>query len=180
MSYYVYIHTCPNGKKYIGLTTNQPSKRWGYNGIHYKSNKHFYSAIQLYGWSNIDHKIFEVNTIAEMEYLEEYLIAFYNTRNPLFGYNITKGGEHTVLGLHWRVINRKGSPNKGKPMSDEQKKKISNSLKGFHHSEETKNKLKGRTAWNKGIPMSDEVKKKQSNKMKGRKRIYNEDGTYHY
>lgn len=178
--FYVYIHTCPNGKKYVGLTTNQPSKRWGYNGIHYKSNKHFYSAIQKYGWDNIEHRIFEVDTIAEMEYLEEYLIAFYNTRNPLFGYNITKGGEHTVLGLTWKCKTKRVSCNKGVPMSEEQKKKISNSLKGFHHSEETKAKMKGRIPWNKGISTSDEVKMKMSKKMKGRKRIYNEDGTYHY
>lgn len=178
--FYVYIHTCPNGKKYVGLTTTEPKKRWGSNGIKYKSNKHFYSAIQKYGWNNIDHRVFEVDTLKEMDYLEKYLIAFYNTIDPLYGYNISQGGDHTVLGLHWRVINRKGSPNKGKPMSDEQKKKISNSLKGFHHSEETKAKMKGRIPWNKGISTSDEVKMKMSNKMKGRKRIYNEDGTYHY
>lgn len=29
MKYWVYIHTCPNGKKYVGLTTQEtPLLRW--------------------------------------------------------------------------------------------------------------------------------------------------------
>ena len=28
-----------------------------------------------------------------MDYLEKYLIAYFNTTNPEFGYNVTKGGE---------------------------------------------------------------------------------------
>ena len=38
--FYVYIHTCPNGKKYVGLTTTDPKDRWR-KGEGYKSNKHF-------------------------------------------------------------------------------------------------------------------------------------------
>ena len=34
--YTVYMHICPNGKKYIGITKQKPIKRWGYNGINYK------------------------------------------------------------------------------------------------------------------------------------------------
>ena len=44
----VYIHTSPNGKVYIGITSRDAEKRWN-NGHNYKPNKHFYSAIQKYG-----------------------------------------------------------------------------------------------------------------------------------
>ena len=53
--YYVYIHTCPNGMRYIGMTKDI-SKRWK-NGQGYIDNKEFYNAIQLYGWENIQHEI---------------------------------------------------------------------------------------------------------------------------
>ena len=37
----VYKHTCPNGKVYIGITCQNPIKRWK-GGSGYKNNKHFY------------------------------------------------------------------------------------------------------------------------------------------
>ena len=208
--FYVYIHTCPNGKKYVGLTTIDPKKRWR-RGNGYKSNKHFYFAIQKYGWDNIEHQVIEIDTMSEMYYLEKYLISYYQTNNPDFGYNNSIGGEKSSYGYRWHHTEetkkkigtmKKGkhcseetkrkmseslkgriAPNKGIPHSEETKRKMSESLKGKHHSKETKKKiseaLKG-NQYHKGISISDEVKMKLSNKMKGRKRIYNEDGTYHY
>lgn len=169
--FYVYIHTCPNGKKYVGLTTTEPKERWGLNGVKYKSNKHFYSAIQKYGWNNIEHQVFEVDTKEEMFFLEKYFISYYQTNNPGYGYNNSIGGEGGTAGCHLSIETRhkisesqKGNQyRKGKHCSEEIKKKISESHKGVK---------KG--------PHSEETKKKMSNKMKGRKRIYNEDGTYHY
>lgn len=93
MSYYVYIHTCPNSKRYIGIHEGEhPQNRWGYNGIRYKSQL-FYRAIKKYGWSNIIHDIYEVDSQSEMFYLEKYLIRFYNTTNILYGYNVSTGGD---------------------------------------------------------------------------------------
>ena len=200
--FYVYIHTCPNGKKYVGLTTTEPKKRWGLNGAKYKSNKHFYRAIQKYDWNNISHQVFEVDTLKEMYYLEKYLIAYYQTNNPDFGYNKSSGGENGGVGCHrseetkrkmsetnkGRISNRKG-----KHHSEESKKKISESQKGnqYHkgkpHSEETKKKIsevkKGCIPWNKGVhlesPMkgkhhSEEAKKKISETLKRRNAIKKE------
>ena len=62
MGYYVYIHTCKvNGKKYVGVTGRNPESRWK-EGRGYKTNKHFYSAILKYGWTNFEHEVFEVDT----------------------------------------------------------------------------------------------------------------------
>ena len=160
--FYVYIHTCPNGKKYVGLTTTEPKKRWGLNGAKYKSNKHFYRAIQKYDWNNISHQVFEVDTLKEMYYLEKYLIAYYQTNNPDFGYNKSSGGEVSSAGCHRSEEIRKkiseshkgNQYHKGKHHSAETKHKMSEIKKGVKrgpHSEETKAKMKGRIPWNKGL-----------------------------
>ena len=40
MNYFVYVHSCPNGKKYVGITRQIPKKRWN-NGYGYVKNEHF-------------------------------------------------------------------------------------------------------------------------------------------
>ena len=169
-SFYVYVHICPNGKKYIGLTTADPKERWGLNGNGYKANKHFYSAIQKYKWDNIDHQVIEVDTENEMYYLEKYLIAYYQTNKKEFGYNKSSGGEAKSLGCHRSDETKKkmSESQKGKHVSDETKKKISEALKGKHFSEETKKKLSEAHKGVKKSPHSDETKKKISESLKGR------------
>lgn len=94
MGYFVYIHTnLTNGKRYVGLTTQKPIHRWGHQGNHYRGNKHFWSAIQKYGWDGFEHTVIECDTREEMIYLEKYFIAFYETKNPIKGYNVLPGGQ---------------------------------------------------------------------------------------
>ena len=40
-TYSVYEHICPNGKRYIGITSRNPKLRWGKNGIGYKYHNIF-------------------------------------------------------------------------------------------------------------------------------------------
>ena len=63
-NYIVYMHTTPNNKVYIGITCQNPKKRWAY-GYGYKKNKYFFSAIQKYGWNNIKHIIIAENLSKE-------------------------------------------------------------------------------------------------------------------
>lgn len=44
-----------------------------------------------------------------------------------------------------------------------------NPMRGKTHTEEWKQKMRGKTSWNKGIPMSDEAKQKSSESHKGQK-----------
>ena len=91
MSYSVYIHVNKvNGKKYVGVTTYDPIKRW-LSG--YQHNKHFNAAIKKYGWKNFDHYIVEVESAEKMYELEKQYISFYQTTNPDKGYNSSRGGE---------------------------------------------------------------------------------------
>ena len=92
--YTVYMHICPNNKRYVGITRRNPRRRWGSCGQRYKEhNKHFYNAIQKYGWENIQHEIIaEEVTKKTAEWLEKYYIALYQTTDRRFGYNHAQGG----------------------------------------------------------------------------------------
>lgn len=92
-NYYVYKHTSPNGKIYIGIT-NDIKRRWQGNGREYlKSSPHFAEAIKLYGWDNIKHEILNQNVSKnKAEELEKQYIKEYDTQNPKKGYNIAEGG----------------------------------------------------------------------------------------
>ena len=86
--YYVYVHTVPNGKVYIGQT-KQIQKRWN-NGEGYIDNSPFYKDITTYGWNNIKHEI--IAEFSEREpavQLESVLIALLKTENANYGYNQT-------------------------------------------------------------------------------------------
>ena len=79
---YLYMHVCPNGKKYIGITMQEPNQRWR-DGKGYCKNKHFYNAILKYGWNNIQHIIlFSDLTEDEANEIEEKLIDEMDLTNP--------------------------------------------------------------------------------------------------
>ena len=86
--FYVYVHTVPNGKIYIGQTKD-PLKRWN-NGEGYVGNRPFYKDIQVYGWNNIKHEIVtrceDKDTAIK---LEAVLIALLKSENEDYGYNQT-------------------------------------------------------------------------------------------
>ena len=92
--YTVYKHTTPNNKYYIGITRQNPLKRWQ-KGFGYKGQV-FYNAIQKYGWDNIQHEIIKDHlTEKEAQQLEIDLIKEYKSNHPEFGYNISSGGKGT-------------------------------------------------------------------------------------
>lgn len=94
MSYTLYMHICPNGKRYIGITRQFPiNDRWR-KGKGYKNNTYFYRAIKKYGWENIEHHIISsFLSREEAEQKEQLLIDSYKTTDPKYGYNLTSGGE---------------------------------------------------------------------------------------
>lgn len=93
-AYSVYCHLNKiNGKRYFGITKQQPEKRWGRNGRNYK-NQAFYNAIQKYGWDNFEHIILFTNVSKEFaENKEIELISEFKTFNCDYGYNLALGGD---------------------------------------------------------------------------------------
>lgn len=99
-TYSVYIHTVPNGKVYIGITSRKPEKRWNY-GYGYANNKHFDQAIRKYGWDSIKHEIVASGlSRSEAEKMERKFIAEYQSDDREHGYNILKGGNVSDGGWH--------------------------------------------------------------------------------
>lgn len=176
--YSVYKHTSPSNKVYIGITSmNPPDKRWK-NGLGYYQNKHFYSAIQKYGWDNFKHEILFVDlTKQEAEEKEVELIALYNATNRENGYNKDNGGTSvgrltdeqkrrlSEIGKE-RMKDKENNPMYGKHHSDEAKRKIRAARTGTHLSEEVKEKISkshsGIKNYLYGKHLSEETKRKIS------------------
>ena len=196
--YCVYCHTNrTNAKRYVGITKNNPNRRW-MGGQGYKCNRHFYSAIQKYGWDNFEHEIIVSGlSFEDAKEIEKTLIKEWNLQDPHFGYNMTAGGdglysprsetrekmsiaaksEHrlTLLSVarekaHKVCVGSRHSP--------ETIQKMSQAKLGHAVSQETKDKIsqskRGHPSWNKGIPCSDETRKKISESAKKRKPISEE------
>ena len=86
-TYCVYAHINKiNGKIYIGQTIHgdNPVKRWGYNGAHYKAQPYFYNAIQKWGWDSFDHEVIANHlTAKEADEFEKLLIKKLNTTKSI-------------------------------------------------------------------------------------------------
>ena len=92
MIWYIYKHTSPNGKVYIGQTRQTLNNRW-LEGDGYKHNKLFFKDIKKYGWYCFEHEVLCVcDSQAEADTQEIRFIALYDATNPKYGYNILEGG----------------------------------------------------------------------------------------
>lgn len=145
-NYLLYKHTSPSGKVYVGITCQRPDDRWR-GGKGYSYNDHFFNAIMKYGWENIQHEILAAGlTRAEACTMERALIALYHSDDPACGYNHTTGGDHTSLSpesCHKLSESHRGprNPNWGKPMSEEQRRKIGDANRGHRHGAEARRKM---------------------------------------
>ena len=90
--YYVYKHTSPSGKVYIGVTGQKPRLRWQ-NGLGYRTQEYFYRAILKYGWDQFRHEIvYQTESYADANSKETELIAEHKSTDKNYGYNIEGGG----------------------------------------------------------------------------------------
>lgn len=146
----VYMHTNrENGKKYIGITSQKPTRRWQ-NGLHYNTQPYFWRAIQKYGWDGFQHEILYTELNQERaERLEVELIEKYQTRALDKGYNVAIGGNARSGWNH----------------TEEAKQRMSKSRKGRAVAESTRKKISDA---NRGRKMSDEAKIKMSIAKKGK------------
>ena len=125
MMYTVYCHTNKeNNKKYVGITTWKPEKRWS-NGRGYRNNSYFYHAIKKYGWDNFIHEILFTNLSKEEAIeMETKLIKDWNLIDREKGYNIEGGGlTHQHMSVETRA--KLSRSHTGKKASEEAKKNMS-------------------------------------------------------
>lgn len=188
--YKIYKLTAPDGRCYIGQTSRpKPNYRW-VGGKAYKECPAIQEAIEAYGWDSFTHEIIdECHDEETATKKEQYWIAYYRATENEYGFNLTSGGKYGYT--HSESSKEKTSRSHmgirpsdetrqklreialaRPPMSEEQKRKISDSnygrwvpkerrersrvaLVGHVISEETKAKIrdanKGNTARSKKV-----------------------------
>jgi group I intron endonuclease len=179
MQWFVYSLTSPSKKMYIGKTNNMYMRMAQHKNAAKRGVKRkICTAIRKYGFDAFDLKILEQTDSEEKCFdLEMYYIIQYNTIQD--GYNMTLGGEGPSGNKQTKEANlkrskalkgRKNGPltkehkrklseahkgldnhQKGRIVSEETRKKISQANKGRHWTTEAKKKLLGRIPWNKGL-----------------------------
>lgn len=163
--YSLYMHTCPNGKRYIGITCQKPKNRWN-AGHGYKGCSYFSRAIEKYGWENIRHDVLATGLTKESaEWNEKRLIFILRTNCSEFGYNLDSGGFHGKE-ISDETRRKLSATRRGKPRSAETIRKMSESRRGEKHplygkhlSEETRRRI---SASGKGLKRSAETRKRIS------------------
>lgn len=164
--WYVYCHTTPSGKKYIGITRNKPETRWK-NGKGYSSNHIFTAAINKYGWENISHEILLVcDSPDKAKEAEKYFIAHFKTKDRKHGYNFTDGGDGTSgYEFSKEAIEKLREAQRNRTYTEERNQKISEKLKGIPKTEEQK--IKQRIAMT-GRKASEKTRQLFSEKRRGK------------
>lgn len=162
MKTYNYIYLITNtldGKIYIGKhSSNKLNDKYFGSGLHIKR------AIKKYGKENFIKEILAYTDNQEsLNWMERYYIKKYKAQDQEIGYNISPGGDGGC------VYGEK-HPMLGKHLSDEHKRKISDSEKGRYvkHSEETKRKIGEALKGKKRKPFSEETRLKMSINGKGK------------
>ena len=192
----IYKATGPSGLVYIGQTINSLATRKAHHALRTKKGdkrsafhiallEHGFSAFQ---WEQID----TAETAEELDAKEKHWIAHYQSDNPAHGYNGTDGGIKTVYSPETRrkiSEAKKGKPNgkKGKRYTPEHCRHISEANKGRVISEEHRRKIsdtlkrkgikppteKGRIPWNKGktgVYTEEALQKMSEAKRRGKRK----------
>ena len=158
-----------NGKVYIGASKNI-EKRWG---AHRNGHSDLAKEFQTFGLDNFKFEILLECPEDMLCQWERDMICLYDADDPEKGYNSKNDRPYSL---------KRTEALKGRKLSEETKRKISESHKGKPawnkglkniYSDESRRKIseshKGKPAWNKGIPHSEETRRKMSEALKGRK-----------
>lgn len=135
----IYKITSPSNKIYIGQSVDIDKRFKAYKRLSCKSQRKLYNSLLKYGFENHIFEIIEECSINLLNEREKFFVVFYNTFNSKNGLNIRDGGGNSAK------------------LSEEQKKKISNSLKGVKHSED---RIKANRNGQLGKKLSEEHKEK--------------------
>lgn len=167
----IYKTTCLiNGKIYIGqhFVKSQKTLDPWYIG---SGKPKFERALNKYGAKNFKRDIIckiTVCDIALINFLEEFFINKYNSRNDAIGYNILKGSVAECNPMSLKEVRLKVS----KSMKELFKDPRNNPMYGKKQSEEARNKIsekaKGRKSTRKGVKLSDETKQRIREGVKAR------------
>ena len=130
----VYSLLFPNGKRYIGMSTNVKDRC---RPSHYRTQKVF-NQIVMYGWKNIKIEVLADNLSREKAKEKEIeFIKYFKTTNIRYGYNEDLGVKHSDNHILSSTKNRRSyigeqNPFYGKHLNEEAKKKIVENRRDYH------------------------------------------------
>jgi group I intron endonuclease len=158
-----------SGKVYVGKTVSGLRRRWASHcsAARHGSNQYIHRAIRKHGIDAFDiQEVASGTTIRDLHDLERAWIIALRSRDQRFGYNQSAGGEAGAGGIiHTPEVRRKIAASlrgqKRKPLSDDTRQKIRNSLLGRKCSPET---IQKHRAWR----ASAETRQKMSSSALGR------------
>ncbi len=133
----IYKITSPSNKIYIGQAVNYNKRLISYKGLHCKKQIKLYNSLKKYGYNNHKFEIIEECNFENLNIRERYWQDYYD----VIGKN----------GLNLKLTKTEELKEK---VSDETRKKLSNSKLGCLHTQETKNKI---SKANTGLKRSKEV-----------------------
>lgn len=145
----IYKITSPSGKIYIGQTTNYSKRHNAYKNHKCKGQPKLFASIEKYGFINHTIEIVKECQVEDLNYYERYYQEYY---------------ESVLNGLNLRYT---ATTDKSGFMSEESKKRMSDSGKGKVMSEEWRKNLG--LVWL-GRNHTEETKKKMSDANKGKKK----------
>ncbi len=166
----VYVHINKiNGKKYVGVTSQDPEKRWNNGKGYTKRQPHMYNAIQKWGWENFEHQILISDiSVEDASFIEQMLIVEWNLQDPEYGYNAQSGGL-TYATLSDEIKEKIGKAHKGRKLTEEHKRKLSEAKKNKPLSEKQLEVIDRMKYSNKGRERTEEHKQKIREALKGKK-----------
>lgn len=139
------IENTVNGKKYIGKSVNIPYRLTGHKWALSKnrhSNSYLQRSYNKYGLQNFKFYILEECDKDTLSDREIYFIKKYKTKNKMYGYNLTDGGEGTLGHARSDESRKKTSvSNTGKVRSDDVKEQMSIRAKSRLHTDEENKKI---------------------------------------
>ncbi len=157
----IYKITSPSNKIYIGQSIDVIGRFKHYNGLHCKLQTRLYNSLNKYGVEKHKFEVICQCSREELNDLEVYYIALYNSFNSEFGMNLRSGGMVSKASDETKQKQSVSGKNK-KPRSEETRKKISIAHKGKTISLETRQKLREANLGKKRILESIEKGRKSS------------------
>lgn len=94
----VYKLTFPNGKIYIGISNNIKRRMYEHNNDKHKFLSPCDKAIQQFGKFEEIEILEIIEDVKIREEREKYWIKYFNSTDPIIGYNISNGGEERPTG----------------------------------------------------------------------------------
>lgn len=139
--YKVYKRIAPDGRVYVGCTSQSLELRAGRDGCNYQTNVRLWKAIQQFGWDTFKTElILETDDPEEAAAAELDAIEQYQATNPKFGFNSRSQPYITDTDFPERLSSAIKAG-----MTDDVRQRMSASMKKYYQSEENREFHRKRT-----------------------------------